>query len=529
MYKKIILLGLLALTSVWSSGSVRAETLQESVMQALSTHPSVQAAERAKDIARQDKAIAKSAYFPVVSANTSVGGIYANNSTSRGLTVSRGSGRSALWEADARITQPLFDAQATKNRVEAANARMISADYSVADIRENLALQAVQSHIAVMQAQATLDRTQSYLDSIEDYLSRIQMMVSEGVADQAEAAQARNISLMLKSSLADYQGQLDAALANYAQITGNAPRKAMIKPSNVTTINKNIDAAIAYAQANHPMLMANEMEMRALSHEATAESSALYPTIDAELSGLKREQKDIIGGELEDARAVVKLGWNFETGGALKARSNRIKAQSAEITAQNDERRRSIQGDIKRAYTELNTAQKQVMLVKERESVTSELYDAYKTQFEGALVRLLQLMQAENQLFNAQLESITAQYRHLLAQYNILASMGQLQDTILAGQAVSQAQPMVQDIAPQPKPKRTLVQKTKAIAARPIAMISPKTAVKPPVKVEPVQELRAPVQYTAPVLPPVTQPVKASSSTVPWTTTNERIHIDIQK
>lgn len=432
MYKKIMFLGLLTSVTLWPMGSVSAETLQQSVTQALAAHPSVEAALASKEIAVQDKREARSDLFPTVSAGTSIGRIYSDNSTSRGLTVSRGAAYSGLWEANATVVQPLYDGMQTKNRIDAAHARMQSADYNVLDVRENLALRVTQAHIAVLQADATLARTKSYYEAIEDYLSKIQLMVDEGVADESEAAQARNISLMLQSTLVDYEGQLRAALANYAEIVGQVPSSALDKPAHQNLIS-DIESAIAHAKANHPLLRSNQKEMEALEFDIKAEKGALHPGVDAEVSGIKRDQREEIGGELKDMRALLKLTWDFETGGALDARSKRARAQYSEIIAENKEKLRSIEGDIRRAYAELQTAQKQVSLVKEREAVTSDLFEAYQSQFKGARVRLLQLMQAENQFFNSQLESITAEYRHLMAQYTVLASIGQLQETILAG------------------------------------------------------------------------------------------------
>lgn len=425
-----MVIGFMASTALSCAQPAFAETLQETVLKALSAHPSVEVALAGKNVAEQTKQEARSALYPVVSAATSLGGIYADNSTSRGLTVSRGAASSSLWEANASLTQPLYDGMETKNRIDAANARMQSADFNVLDVRENLALRATQAHIGVLQAEATVKRTQSYFEAIEDYLTRIEMMVNEGVADESEAAQAKNISLMLKSTLTDYEGQLKAALASYNEIVGQYPQSALVKPSNAKLVASNIQGAMAYARENHPLLKAREKELEAIGYDIKAEKAGIMPDLDAELSGIQRGQKEEIGGDLTDARAVVRLSWDFETGGAMKARTGRALAQQEEILAQNEEQLRTIEGDVRRAYAELETAQKQMDLVKQRESVTSELFEAYKTQFEGARVRLLQLMQAENQLFNAQLDSITADHRYLLAQYNVLASIGQLQNNL---------------------------------------------------------------------------------------------------
>ena len=509
----------MASTMLWSCRSAFSETLQESVALTLAAHPSIEAALAGKDVARQTKEEARSDLFPIVSAGTSIGRIYADNSTSRGLTVTRGAAYSGLWEANATVTQPIFDGMKTKNRIDAANARMQSAEYNVLDVRESLALRATQAHIGVLQAQATLERTKSYFAAIEDYLARIQLMVDEGVADESEAAQARNISLMLKSTLTDYEGQLNAALASYQEIVGQAPRSILTKPVNIIPVDSNIQSAVAYAKANHPLLKSKEKEMEALEYDIAAEKGGLYPDLDGEISGVKRDQKEEIGGELEDARALLKLSWDFETGGALKARTKKSQAQYSEILAQNKEQLRVIEGDIHRAYAELETAQQQVDLVKKREAVTSDLFEAYKTQFEGARVRLLQLMQAENQLFNAQLEAITAEYRHLFAQYSVLASIGQLQNAVIGNatpsfDAVEYSAPIQKTEPAKP------VQEYKANYQ--VEYVEPREIAQP--EIMPEQEIMVEsVQETDPV-----QPIRKLRRSSPKISSSERIYITTQ-
>ncbi len=431
MNKKFVVLSLLASVAIFPFRHSMAETLQETVQQALVAHPSIEAAQANKNILEEDRKEARSGLFPELSTSVSAGRVFADTSTTRGLSVTRGSAYSWFGEGNASLTQPIFDGNETFNRIDAAEERSKSADFDITDVRENLALQAIQAHLSVLQAQATLDKTTSYIQVIESYLSRIQLMVDEGVADQSEVSQAENISLLLQSALSDYKGQLKAAIANYQQVVGNVPKGELIKPSMQSVrIPDDIDQAINQAKSNHPLIEAGERSLRAAAFDVKAEKAGYLPDFDGEMSYLQRDQEEDIGGEVKDARALLRMSWGFELGGAQKARTTRSREQYSEILAQNRETVRNIEGDIRRAYAEYQTSKNQVDLVKKRESVTSELFEAYKTQFEGARVRLLQLMQAENQLFNAQLESITAEYRYLLSQYNVLASTGELLSNI---------------------------------------------------------------------------------------------------
>lgn len=425
--KRSIFIALVVSTAIFPFRVGHAETIRDSVNQALAAHPSVEAALASKVVAKEEYKETKSGLYPELSARLSAGRVFGDNSTSRGLVVNRGTAYSGLGEGSASLRQPLFDGMETFNRIEAAEARRESADYNVIDVRENLALRAVQAHLTVMQSQEILSETKKYHSVIKDYLNRIQLMVDEGVADESETAQAENISLMLESTVADYDGQLKTSLATYREIVGQMPKSDLQMPHlSIQSINEDVEKAINFAKANHPLIRSEKKSLEAAGYDVKAEYAGYYPDIDGEISYLKRDQKEEIGGELIDARALLKMSWEFETGGAQAARTKRTRAQYSEILAQNSETMRVIEADIRRAYVEYETAKKQMNLVNKREVVTKNLFNAYEAQFEGARVRLLQLMQAENQLFNAKLDSVTAKYRHLLSQYGVLASTGNL-------------------------------------------------------------------------------------------------------
>lgn len=430
---------LLAVAGVTLSlpSDLRAESLREAVQTALSNHPSVEAAKAGHLSATEERREKRSDFFPVLSANMSGGRIYGNNSTSRGLTVSRGAAYSWLWEGNASVTQPIFNGFETVNRVDAAGARMSSANYNVSNVQENLALRAVQAYITILQSRDTLEKTRSYKARLNDYLERVEMMVDEGAADEVEAAQARNINLLLADSLTEAEGQLESAYAAYVEVVGKMPDGALETPSaRSEMIFPSVEEALSYANTHHPTIMASRSEFEAAGYDITAETGTLYPDLNGELSYLKKDQLEEIGGELTDQRALLRMSWNFSTGGAELARIRRAKADYSEKIARSQEVIRQVEQEVRLAYAQLETSRKQTNLAQKREKVTAELFDAYESQFEGARVRLLQLMQADSQLFGAQLGKMNAEYRYLLSEYMTLASTGRLRQSLELSEAV---------------------------------------------------------------------------------------------
>ena len=118
------------------TSSAHAETLQDSVATALATHPSVEAALATGD--REDETIKeeKSGYYPSINVGASGARAYIDNSTSRGLTTTRGAAYTWIWEGNVSANQMIYDGWETQNRVKAAQARSQAADLNVVDVRE---------------------------------------------------------------------------------------------------------------------------------------------------------------------------------------------------------------------------------------------------------------------------------------------------------------------------------------------------------------------------------------------------------
>lgn len=445
-----------------------AETLREAVGAALQSHPGVDIANARRDVSSAEEDEQFSNLFPQINTTATGGRMFGNNSTSRGLTVSRGEAYSWLWEGSASITQPIFNGFETYNRIDAAEARSGAADFTLADAQQGIALSAAQAFLNVMRAQEAYAKTTSYQDKIKDYLSRINGMVDAGAADESEAAQAKNIQSMLENTAAEMEGQVKLALADYSEAVGSMPSGELRHDSAQKVLNfATVDEAIAYAGGHHPMLRSAQKNLDAEDNEVSADIGSMFPKLDGELSYLKRDQKEEIGGEVEDGRAVMRLNWGFSTGGGQLARIRKSKAERSEALARIAQTQREIERDVRRAFAEYETATKQKDLAAKRAVVTKDLFGTYEKQFEASKVRLLQLMQAENQLFTAELEQINANYRVTMAEYTALASMGNLLSSLNVSGTKS-AEAVVTPVASVAAPEKESYPETK-IEPAPVA------------------------------------------------------------
>jgi outer membrane protein TolC len=232
-----------------------------------------------------------------------------------------------------------------------------ASDVGVQNVREGLAFRTVQTYINLIRARLGYQLILHHEDNVKSYLDRIRSMVDEGAADETELQQARDVSIILDNFRADYQGQLRAAESEYFELTGHLPEGDLFEPPSVKPLlPASLETAIATIP-EHPGIRSIALQSQARAYDKDAEKAALYPDVNGELSYLERDQRDVIGGEATDARAVIKMNWAFETGGAQLARIKKRSIEHQDLMYRKQDAQRQIERGVRLAYAELDTAQ----------------------------------------------------------------------------------------------------------------------------------------------------------------------------
>jgi len=428
------LLGFLTLSSAALLGfqvSAYAETLEQAVVKALQNNPKVAVAEAGVESAKVEREEKFSKYLPDLNVSTSVGRIYGENSTSRGSSTTRGDAYSGYGEGNVSAKQMLFDGFETHYRIKAAEAKKKAAVLKVLDVEESLALETVQAYIDLARAKGALKILRAHEAKVDDYLERIKTLVDEGATDEAEYQQARNVRIVLEGFVAEYEGQVLQAEATYMKLTGGLPVSELLFPiPNGDLMIEDVDVAVEYALSSLPVLEASKMQAVSLMRESDAETAVLYPDLNTELSWLKYDKKEVLGGELTDAKALLRLSWKYEVGGAQQARIEQKRVKYKEAMSKLHELERKAEYSVRQAYAEYQTSLLTFGNLEKRTEMNEKLFETYKAQFEGARISLLQLMQSNNQLFTARLERFNARARVLTAAYATLASLGRLRESL---------------------------------------------------------------------------------------------------
>ena len=131
-----------------------------------------------------------------------------------------------------------------------------------------------------------------------------------------------------------------------------------------------------------------------------------------------------------NASALVVVRWNIYRGGADTARVKEFKHRLAESTEQMLVNERQVAEDARVSWNGIQTARQSVEILKREVDANVSTRDIYRQQFDIGQRGLLDLLDADNELFLSRDSLITATYAEMFAAYRLLATTGMLVEAL---------------------------------------------------------------------------------------------------
>ena len=422
-----------------------AATLEEAVRQTLTTNPQLTGAAAAVRAAGHDVREARSGYLPSVDLDTRFGEEHSNIKQ-----LNRPNNDDDLWrrESGLTVTQLVWDGMATASEVQRRAALLNSAEHSLEDTQNALAFKAVEAYVDVLRNRDLVDLARANVKSHDEVLKNVDAKSGSGVGNKADVAQARARLALAKSTLTARQGGLHEAEARYVRTIGDAPgdlakpnavpsglvKDGLVDPDDLATAT---DAAQEEALTQHPAVMRSKADIQAAMAIVRAAHSGYQPRVD--LQGSLRRDNDVGGitGNRDTGSLMLVARWNLYRGGADRAQSLSAAERKTEADNKLDDTFRSIAENVAIAMESRATSESRLVHLQQYVEASQGTLDAYRAQFEISRRTLLDLLNAEDELFNARSNLTAGAYDDLTNVYFVDASKG-----ILAGKfGVSGAQP----------------------------------------------------------------------------------------
>jgi adhesin transport system outer membrane protein len=222
------------------------------------------------------------------------------------------------------------------------------------------------------------------------------------------------------------RSDLAAARSELALLLGADEFELLLPPDPAATMPVSLDAALAAAQTNDPRLHSAVARFRSARSNANRAFTEYAPQVG--LQGTIRTGRDFEGyrGTTRDYELLVIARWSLFDGGITGARIREANAGVDEARFALGQAQRESELAIRKSWIAIDNWHDRLTLQQERLRTARDLRISYVEQFSIGRRSLLDLLDAQNAVFNASTETTVAQHGLWLAQYGLFAQMGQL-------------------------------------------------------------------------------------------------------
>lgn len=437
MNNKTIKLSLTALSLAILSVGAHAQNTQPTglaaaVQQAINNNPDVTARLNALRAAGNEVDVARGQYLPSVDLTASVGRD-SDRITSRS-PASQSLSRNGLALS---ATQILWDGMATRQEVTRLDHARLTRYFEFLSTTEETALEATRAYLDVERYRKLVSLAEDNYVQHKYAFDQLQTKFKAGIGRGVDAEQANARLALAESNLTTELANLHDVSARYLRIIGEAPVATSaatgvdlskgILPGNADTINQ--------ALAKHASISAAIENLRAAQAQAKGTESRYQPTVEARVRTGVGKNFDGVQDQKRDSSAEILLNWNLFNGGSDKARVRQYADLLNQAADQRDRACRDVRQTAAIAHNDIRKLQDQLVALDRNVLAIEKARDAYRQQFDIGQRTLLDLLNAENELYtakrsyaNAESDLQLAFARTHAATHNLTSTLGLSRD-----------------------------------------------------------------------------------------------------
>ena len=406
-----------------SSPSILAASLDEVIQSSLFQNPSVKQAY--DNYVNRTHLIdqAKAGYLPVIDSVAGVGNERMKY---------EGNDRTSMTRSELGLTlsQMIFDGMNTSNNVDRTKSEAEAQKYTLISQASNTALQVAQSYLDVLRYQELLELAKGNLVTHEAILADIEKRTQSGVGSSADLVQTRGRVSQARSNVVAAQNNLSDAESTYTRYT-NLQAEHLSQPvPDLSLIKGDLDTVKDFALKHHPVLVSAENDILATQHQYEASKSNFYPHVALEAYQYRYNNADQVDGTLNSSQIMLRVRYNLFNGGADIAQKRATAAQIAEAKDIRMEATRETVEGLSLAWHARDALKQQKEFMQSHVVSSNDTVLAYRKQFLLGNRSLLDVLNTENELFEARQNVINATYDQLYADYRVLNASGALLDSI---------------------------------------------------------------------------------------------------
>lgn len=420
-----------------------AETLADALALAYQNNPTLQAQRATQRALDENYVQARTGWRPTLSF--SGGWQYSETATPAAVAAALGSfdrngdgivdgaGRqdAALTRAGLTFTQPLWTGGRVAASVNAAHADVLAGRENLRRIEAQVMASVITAYADTRRDQEALRIRQENVNVLTRQLQESQARFDVGEVTRTDVAQSQS---RLSQAQALYQqsvAQLAITRAGYATLVGQNPGELAPEPSLAYLLPTDPDEAYKIAEENNPQLRGQQYAERASRARVAGARAERMPTVGAQATLDFRNQVREEIWERDFYTRGSSLGVQVTvplfSGGLVSSRIRQaVERNNADRITTEGVRRNVMQG-VTQFWSQLIASRANIASAEEQVRAARIAAEGTRQEQQVGLRTTIDVLNAEQELRQAELNQVTSRRDEYVAATNVLATMGRLE------------------------------------------------------------------------------------------------------
>ena len=424
----IAMLGGLLGASALTPAASWAGTLVDELNSLLVSHPQIEGGR--ENVAAAEEGVNRTfgEFLPKARLNGSYGYEHVNSPGRRAAADGKPFEVGGATQATVTITQTVFSGFRNESAHDGAKAQKSVAEAQLEGGTQAVMLEAITTYLEVLRNIRLVKLAQDTEANIMRQLDLEDERVKRGSGITVDVLQAKSRLQISKERRVAFQGALKDSLSRYEQVFGTTPVvKDMVMPTPpIALVPENVEDSIKAALAEHPSIKAALGQVAAADQARVGAKSPFWPQID--LVGTFNYENDFDAsiGDRRDYKAKVQASWELFNGFATRAATAQASHQYLSTIDTANFTRRKVTEEVRLAWQALETSRERVSLLQNAVNIAAEVFDARRKLREAGKETVINVLDAENEVFDARINLVAAQHDARVATYRLLTAMGRL-------------------------------------------------------------------------------------------------------
>ena len=405
------------------------ETLDEAIASAFATNPQLDLQRYETDIAREGLEQARSGGRTTVNVSGSAGYEYVDTTSPFSFNL----GDRPIASAQVQAVQPIYTGGRVSAGIRQAKAGVSAAKSQFDAAEQNLILDVVTAYVDVRRDREAVAIRRNNVDVTAEQVRAADDRFEVGVVTRTDVSLANARLEGARAALAGAEASREASEANYQFLTSLKPGD-LAPPPPIPPLPASLEEAVAIALDGNPDIEAARNSERAASEAIEVARAQYRPQVNLvgtagvqETYGSDADQRDT------SVSAVVQGTIPLLSGGLIKSQVSSARLRRNQARNQIDILERQIRAQVAQAWFGYDASLRSIEASSRQVDAAEIAYEGAKEELAVGVRTTLDVLDQEQQLFEARLALVESERDAYVAAFRLLRAAGELDQPVPTG------------------------------------------------------------------------------------------------